>query len=100
MAEDSIEVAEAERVAAFLKQFTKRLYELRCGETMTHPTGVPICMRVPGGWIFYTAGGGGSLQLVTGDDGEEQQVVGQLQRDLTGVFVPYSEEYLTRVVRP
>lgn len=81
-------------VAAFLDKTTKRLYELRCFETMTHPNGMPIAMRVPGGWIFFTGSGGGSIRLTIDDGDDEQNIIGDVNRSLIPVFVPFSAEFI------
>ena len=77
-----------------LNEVTKRLYELRCFETITHPNGAPIAMRVPGGWIFYMAGGRGNLKLIVGEDDDNAQIVGEQGSVVSQVFVPYSEEFI------
>ena len=72
------------------------LYSLRCFEIMKHQDGVPLAMRVPGGWIFYVSSGGGALHLETGEDDEKQQVFGRVAPQLTSVFVPWDNEFLPK----
>lgn len=88
--------AENERVA---KEATEKLYSLRCFETMNHASGAPIAMRVPGGWLFYTASGGGRLNLSVSEGEETEQILGEQRPLVHAVFVPYNEEFLKRVIQ-
>lgn len=84
---------EEKQISDTLEISTSRLYSLRCFETMTHANGVPIAMRVPGGWIFYFLAGGGRLSLQVGDGEEEEQILGEMKGQMSQVFVPYSDEF-------
>jgi len=89
---------QAKKLVESLAIGTSKLYKLRCFESMSNPqTGQPIVTRVPGGWLFYQAHGGGSMTLHMGEGTENdpvQQVVGQQHQNLTAVFVPYDKEFL------
>ena len=87
-------VAEQEET---LEKQISTLYRLRCFEVMLHDSGAPLAMRVPGGWIFYTASGGGGLSMAVGDEeGDEDTILGHVAPSVSGVFVPFNNEFMRK----
>lgn len=81
------------------------LYNMKIFETLAHPGGWPMVMRVPGGWIFYIQTGGS--KLITSEiepDLDGNPVVGSTGQVIVGhpmllpTFVPYTEADQKRVL--
>lgn len=99
---EAAEIGARERaLTAALREQTKQLYEMPCFATLPHPDGWPMVMRVPGGWVFYIASGGGSLVTSTVEADEDgNAIIGDAQQTIVNqpvvmpVFVPFDNEFM------